>query len=391
MVFVSSHTKTLLPMSKVNGGEATYTKTRSFKSEVEFELLVKGAGANSFVGLMTDLNKWATEYKYTPDYFRGDVLDPFLCRQLLLAVCLSGGFDTTEKLNAIVTTYGADVNFDGYMDDSYEHPMLHPTYMGDTIAISAPPPKLRGLLALAVFHRETESIGALLSQGADPNARFHPWGENTFVRAATDNCIETVKILHRYGANLWQSDPMGHTAMECAVREGHVELVDYFLRDGFSPLWFHVDTNMSLLHYAVEGMTSRNTDVVQLLLTAGANPHVRCLHRGKHGMGAAGNGITPLQYLRDTKMGPTSWKNLTHMEARVVAANDALLSEKMQDNVEDVRLAVCMSAHNRLGSSSTSSLNCLAGEPALLQIIMDNMCNKYDPSYPLEAVVPSEE
>ncbi len=88
-------------MSKVNGGEATYTKTRSFKSEVEFELLVKGAGANSFVGLMTDLNKWATEYKYTPDYFRGDVLDPFLCRQLLLAVCLSGGFDTTEKLNAI--------------------------------------------------------------------------------------------------------------------------------------------------------------------------------------------------------------------------------------------------------------------------------------------------
>jgi hypothetical protein len=46
---------------------------------------------------------------------------------------------------------------------------------------------------------------------------------------------------------------------------------------------------------------------------------------------------------------------------------------ELQDNIEQVKLAVCMSTHDRLGSDMACSFNQISGEPALLQMIMDNV------------------
>jgi hypothetical protein len=354
------------------------------KSATEFDTLVASAGSTSFIGLMMGIQKWMKNNKEARRLVSHGKLDQFLSRRLLVEVSLSRGFDVTEKIHGLVKTYGADVNFCG--DGS----------SGNIVSFGCTPAKLRGVLALAVSDNQLESVGVLLSLGADPNARYHPWGENMFVSAVAENRVEIVKMLHKHGANLWQTDPMGCTAMERAVRSGHVELVEFFLKEGFSPNWFRVESRMTLLHYAVENKTKAGSTVVQLLIAAGANPHSRCFQPGEYDLDGVGDGYTPLQYLRHRRHGHGVWKNHTNDEqlrregTHYCTVNESVLVDKMQANVQEIQLAVCMSTHDRLGSGNGCGLSSLSGEPGILRMIMQNACEKYDASHPLAPVSPWE-
>ena len=351
-------------------------------------MLVENAGSTSFNGLMKDIKAWIDNNEEASRLVPGGILDPFLGRRLLLEVSLSGGFDIKEKLHGLVETYGTDVNFDGDVGACNKS-------VENIVSPRSARTKLRGVLALAVSENQLESVGVLLSLKADANARYDLWGGNTFVSAAKNNRTAIVKLLYRHGANLWQTDPMGYTSMERAIQQGNVDLVDFFLKEGFLPDWYRVENRMTLLHYAVENRTKEGTEVVRLLIAAGANPHARCFGPGTHEQDVVADGYTPLQYLRNSRLSHVFWHEYNNEELRRermhhCIANESILVDKMQANVEETTLAVCMSTHSRLGSDATCSLSGLAGEPALLQMIMQDVCQQYDAAYPSAPVSPWE-
>jgi hypothetical protein len=188
----------------------------------QFEDMVAQSSQSTYSSFVRQLKKWALKNKECTRCFSNGVLQQSLGRRLLLAIALIGHPEAAKKINQLVTVYGVDVNFNGDDHSSME--------MGGRSGAS--PIILQGVLALAVFANKPESVCALLSHGANPDARFHMWGENTFVHAARNNYIDIVKMMYNHGAKTWQTDCMGETAMIMAVKEAHVDIVNFFLQNG---------------------------------------------------------------------------------------------------------------------------------------------------------------
>jgi ankyrin repeat protein len=343
----------------------------------EFAELVNRAPTSRFDYFARNLAEWVKDYRWCGGNPHNGTLSQSRNRQLLDVVTLCCVIDTTAKINLLVETYGADVNW------------------------VAPSDKTEDLLAKAVQANRSESAHALLSHGADPNARHFLWGRNTFICAIRNNQVDVVKDMHSRGAYLWQSDQFGDSAVVCAVKGSHVELVDFFLKEGVSPNWSDEQNQKTLLHHASYSTSEVSTSVIRLLLNAGANPHLRCIepirdvaslqwpHNTNSGfetpivvaVDETKCGWTPLQYLTHLRESLSTLYKLSRTEDDVLSRNASILSHHMQKDCNDWALAVCMSTHNRLGSDKCG-LHQLAVEPGLFEMIMNKVTTEFDPVFP---------
>ncbi|KAJ1467744.1 hypothetical protein T484DRAFT_1755643 [Baffinella frigidus] len=177
--------------------------------------------------------------------------------------------------------------------------------------------------------------------------------------------------------------------MVSAVKGAHFELVEFFLNEGVCPNWYDMTDKKTLLHHAICNASDRSTDVLRLLLAAGANPHLRCANRTRNvDNGDTNTGSTPLQTLSDFKQRVVVLTSLNSREEALFNLNASILSHYMDNTCDDWAVAVCMSTHDRLGSDNCS-LHELAAEPGLLQMIMANVCNDFDPVYPATPLRPT--
>ncbi|KAJ1468634.1 ankyrin repeat-containing domain protein [Baffinella frigidus] len=323
----------------------------------EFDRLVDTAAASSLDTMVHNLADWVKRTQQCSGVHAKHPLSQRRSKQLLDAITYEWyAVDAPSKIKMLINSHGADIN---WRQDS---------------------PYAWGLLARTVFVGMNEAAIVLLSHGADPNANGF-WGMNTFVFAVHNNYIDVVKSMRLHGANLWQSNQDGETAMVSAVRGAYFELVEFFLNEGVCPNWYDMTDKKTLLHHAVCNASDGSTDVLRLLLAAGANPHSRCA------------GSTPLQTLSDFKKRRlvSAWMDRREeaLFKRIVDLNASILSHHMDNTCDDWAVAVCMSTHDRLGSDNCS-LHELAAEPGLLQMIMANVCNDFfDPAYPATPLCPT--
>jgi ankyrin repeat protein len=287
-----------------------------------------------------------------------------LVEQILEIVALESEVDVAEKISGLVVKYNVSPNICGRYD------MI---------------PNSRNILSRAVYKKRTDAAIALISAGADVDTETPPWGTNTFVFAAENNLIDVVKTMHaRFKVNrdLWQTNAVGESALVVSVRMGHAELVKFFLSKGHDPDWYTYDDRKYLLHTAVDNPSSTSTSIVKMLLDAGANPHLRCYTPGNYLQDAPGEGFTPLEFITAKEKGVTRYKDFSESERLTSIANATLLSNKMDDDVTNLQLAVCMAAHHRLGSNRHCLLNRVSGESSIFKMVLDNVGKFNDPSFP---------
>lgn len=352
----------------------------------EFAALVIAASTSRLDTFACKLSDWVVTYQWCSGNLHNGHLSQSRNRRLLDTITLDSIVDTTGKIELLVRTYGADVNW------------------------IAPSSEVDGLLAKTIFANRPESAHALLSHGADPNARRFIWGRNTFVCATLYNQIDVVKKMRLHGAYLWQSSEYGDTAMVCAVKHFHVELINFFLQEGVSPNWSDSESHQTLLHHACYTLSLASTSVIRLLLSAGANPYTRCIQT----VSVAGPPqwavetetqdfnsssvdvetdnttvwLTPLQYLTHFRDTLTARVRLSEVEEELLSLNASTLETHMKKNCQEWALAVCMSTHDRLGSGECS-LHQLAVEPGLLQMIMNQVTSEFDPEFPDTPILPN--
>jgi hypothetical protein len=334
----------------------------------DFQVVITDARTGTWETLHNAIEMWvqnSTEARRF--YSKGDVHHS-LATKLLAIVVLESTVDVTNKISGLVMKYDADVeaSADGEIDVNR-----------------------KGLLSLAITTRRSVAAIALLEMGADPNKMYSMWGTNSFVFAAANNLLDIVKTMHRCGADIWQMDAMGDTGIVGAVKQGYLDVVNFFIKNGADVNWFCFEDHMYLLHYAVEGRDASSVAMVKLLLDSGADPNLRSFRPGLFGFGIRGSGYTPLQYLQCPTKGVTRHREFKDADLPTVNEKVSLLEDNMVKRVQDIQLAVCMGTHERLSSNTNCLLNCLAGEPGLLSMIMDNVGNEFDANYPSVPMRPS--
>ena len=122
--------------------------------------------------------------------------------------------------------------------------------------------------------------------------------------------------------------------------------------------------------------------MIRFLLDSGANPNLRSFRPAGYELNVPGGGFTPLQYLMDTDIGVSRYTKFTKNELLIVKTNAKLLEDTMNTYVRDRRLAVCMVSHERLFPKDGCLLASIAGEPSLLQLIMDKVTDVFDANHP---------
>jgi hypothetical protein len=306
------------------------------------------------------ISNWVKKKTY--QYNRKFTLSQDQLRILLSTIVSRGTVEVTGKINLLVQTYKTDVSW---------HQDAH-----------------ADILAVAVLGNRLEAVTALLENGANPNNPGFNYGDNTFIHATENNFVDVVKVMRKYGANLSQLDRMGDTAMVIAVKHAYVQLVEFFLDEGNNPDWVDANDGHTLLHHAVSSVSPDSTDVIRLLLAAGANPHLRSKRRLQR-CPLKREGWTPLEHLSHLKETAMWWTGLEPGMETLFNRNGSMLSRYMHDSCDNVALAVCMSTHDRLGVES-NGLHSLGCEPGLLQLIMSNVCNDFDPEHPSAPMRPTE-
>ena len=122
-------------------------------------------------------------------------------------------------------------------------------------------------LSLACTNGNAAMVELLLDAGADPNTAL-PGGETALMTAARTGKVEAVKALLSRGADVNAKESgRGQTALMWAAAEGHAEVVEALLTAG-ADFRARLDSGFTPLLFAVrEG----RIDVVRALLKAGAD------------------------------------------------------------------------------------------------------------------------
>jgi len=285
---------------------------------------------------------------------------------LLSTVVLESVVDVVDKIYGLVNQCDAEVDTSDWTETS------------------------KSLLMEAVFSKNHHAALTLLMCGANPNKTCGLWGENIYVFAAENNMKDVFETMTLCNANLYQTDTIGHNALVVAVRNGHLEIAKFILQRGMSPDWYTFEDHMTLLHWAVENRRETSTPMIQFLLDEGANPNIRSHRPAAWALDVPGSGFTPLEFLTAREKGVSRYRDFNEEDMVVVNANAKLLTDKMNEAVADMDLALCMVSNQRLSSNSDCLLSSVAIEPSILQLIM-NEVKCFDIKYPGNAMSPTTE
>lgn len=150
----------------------------------------------------------------------------------------------------------------------------------------------RTALMVATHANHVPIARALIAAGADVNAK-DAIGDSPYLYAGAEDRLEILRLTLANGADLRSVNRYGGTALIPAAHHGHVEVVRELLRTKIDI--DHVNNLgwTALLEAIVLGDGgARHTEIVRLLLYAGASP--RIADRG---------GVTPMAHARARQQG----------------------------------------------------------------------------------------
>jgi len=332
-----------------------------------FTSVILAARSDSWCELVCQIESWIHHSKEARRAGCRGVLNSAYSNTLLSVVVLESSVEVVKKIDGLVCYYGAQVEIPG-----------------SKIAN-------RSMFMRAVVNEKSEAAMALLLLGADPDMTYDPWRKSAFVFAADHNLVDVVKTMTLCGADIYQTDYLGHNALVVAVKRGHLEVAQHLLEHAMTPNWHTCDDHMTLLHWAVSNRGANSTAMVKFLLDNGANVHLRAFKPGYFSWESPGNGFTPIEFLMAEANKSSNTTPFDLDEVEVVVANAKLLKDRMREDVADRRIALCMSTHERLSSNPMCLLGRLSGETSLLHMIMDKVVEDFDIEYPENALLPNVE
>jgi ankyrin repeat protein len=145
----------------------------------------------------------------------------------------------------------------------------------------------RTALTAAVMGNHVEVARALIAAGANPNIQDDNRNNALLVTGETGNVAMLREVL-KANPDLARTNRFGGTALIPAADRGHVEYVREILKTKINVNHVNNLGWTALLEAVILGDGgSRHTEIVRLLLAAGANPNL-----------ADRDGVTPLQHAR---------------------------------------------------------------------------------------------
>ena len=123
----------------------------------------------------------------------------------------------------------------------------------------------------AAFKGHTETVKALLAEGADPNAE-DDIGQSALIGAARNGHSDTVSVLLAAGANAnARLRTTGWTALTLAAKNGHLDIVKALLENGAEPNIKDKFGRTALMWAAENG----HSMVVKALISKGVDLHAK--------------------------------------------------------------------------------------------------------------------
>ena len=133
-----------------------------------------------------------------------------------------------------------------------------------------------GLLK-AAGRGDTAAIEDLIQRGADPNCRDQ-WGNTPLSTAAWEGNLEAMDLLHKKGADISRECYENNDLLCHAAFNAQVDSVKWLLSKGADPKRVSEKTGESPLHFAISKKDdSRRTDIVRLLVEAGADVNLKTI------------------------------------------------------------------------------------------------------------------
>jgi uncharacterized protein len=129
-------------------------------------------------------------------------------------------------------------------------------------------------LTTAAAKGDTTILKMLLQAGAHPNIAYGYGGIFALLIAASKNYLETVHLLVEFGANVNQSDIDGKTALIDAIQEQNIEIIQFLIENGADVNWAQYNGNYLGSIPLEIAVSSGSSEIVNLLLESGANPHI---------------------------------------------------------------------------------------------------------------------
>lgn len=124
----------------------------------------------------------------------------------------------------------------------------------------------------------------LLCKGVDINALVEN-SETPLIKAVKTGNPKLVMKLIKHGAEIDMETPSGNTALAQACDDGNLEIVNLILRGKLNLCY-----QLPLLNATHQG----HTNIVQKLLTSGANPNITTIKKGNPLVKAASKGYVPI-------------------------------------------------------------------------------------------------
>ena len=111
-------------------------------------------------------------------------------------------------------------------------------------------------------------------------------GDDALILATKKGSLSMVKLLKNYGANIATTDSrkynLLHIALSEATNEGHVQIVKWLMKNGFSPRNKTADGTLPMILVIPAGETSDDRigiELIELLFANGADPCVQDVFR----------------------------------------------------------------------------------------------------------------
>ena len=190
----------------------------------QFNCVMSQAQTGTLLKLKDEIKFWMDNSTDARRSSYNGTLDPVFRSTLLEAVVGESDVDVAEKIKFLVDQHHAQVDICKLFES------------GQT------------LLQRAVFGHRTEAVLARLTHGADPDKRQSMYAASMYVYAAEKNLINVFTAMTRAGADLYQTNSFGETAIVVSVRRGHLEITAEILQRGVTPDWYTFEDRMTLLH-----------------------------------------------------------------------------------------------------------------------------------------------